>query len=187
MCEYRKMMMRATAVEPERLIRYTAARYCVEELKDEGGDFYYKYNVGSHVTERKVQMRVWLYKFNSVIYPIGRYYLVTTISIDRAFGDEDEKPQFPLGLQNICTSQDIAQLKKAAYGGEDTGLYYRDGNKQHYLHYYLNHLIKTITGRDPKGRYGRHYLVDVYGVDISQNLRIESSRISRTLSSNTSA
>ncbi len=173
-CEYERLMRRAKAVEPERLIRYTAASYCVEELKDEGGDFYYEYSVGESVIKRKVQMKVWLYKFTSVINPIGRYYLVTTISIDKVFGENDEKPQFPFGLQDICTSQDIAQLKKAAYGGEDSGLYYKDGNKRRFLHYYLNRLIKTVTGHDPMGRYGRHYLVDICGVDISQNLRIES-------------
>ena len=162
-------MRRVSVVEPDRLLKYTAAQFCVKELKDEGGDFYYEYNIAGTEVVRKVELRAWLYKFSSVINQKWRYYLVTTISIDKTFGNKDENPQFPFGLSNICTAQDIAQLKKAVYGGEDHGLYYFDGRKKHHLHYYLNHLVEKITGKDPHGKYGRHYIVDICGVDIWKN------------------
>ena len=172
--EYKELMRGASEVEPDRLLKYTAAKFCVKELKAAGGDFYYEYNLAGTKVKRKVLLRAWLYKFSSVINQKGRYYLVTTISIDKSFGDKDEIPQFPFSLSNICTSQDIAQLKKAAYGGDDYGLYYFDGSKKHYMHYYLNHLVEKITGKNTHGKYGRHYIVDVCCVGIPNNQRIGS-------------
>lgn len=172
--EYKELMRGASVVEPDRLLKYTAAHFSVKELKDEGGDFYFEYNIAGTKVNRKVQFRVWLYEFSSVINKKGRYYLVTTISIDKSFGDKDENPQFPFSLSGICTAQDIAQLKKAVYGGDDHGLYYFDGSKKHHLHYYLNHLVEKITGKNPHGKYGRHYIVDICSVGISKNQRIGS-------------
>ncbi len=166
--EYKELMRGASEVEPDRLLKYTEAKFCVKELNDEGGDFYYEYNVAGKQVEHKVQLKAWLYKFSSVINPKGRYYLVTTISIDKSFGNKDEKTQFPLDLSSICTAQDIVQLKKAVYGGDDHGLYYFDGRKKHYLHYYYNHLVEKITGKNPHGKYGRHYIVDICTVGISK-------------------
>ena len=172
--KYKDLILGSPMVEPDRLIRYTGARFCVEELKDEGGRFFYTYNVSGKELEREVEMKVWLYKFISDINLKGRYYLVTTISIDKAFGDENKTPQFPFGLSNICTSEDIVQLKKAAYGGKDKGLFYKDSKKNCYLHNYLDDLIERITGKNPHGKYGRHYIVDVRGVGIADNVRIQS-------------
>lgn len=86
--EYNELMRGASVVEPDRLLKYTAAKFCVKELKDEGGIFYYEYNIAGTNVKRKVQLRAWLYKFSSVINQKGRYYLVTTISFDKSFGDK---------------------------------------------------------------------------------------------------
>lgn len=40
--EYNELMRGASVVEPDRLLKYTAAKFCVKELKDEGGIFYYE-------------------------------------------------------------------------------------------------------------------------------------------------
>jgi len=172
--EYKELMRGANVVEPDRLLKYTAAKFCVKELKDEGGDFYYEYNIAGTKVKRRVQLRAWLYKFSSVINQKGRYYLVTTISIDKSFGNKDEISQFPFSLSSICTAQDISQLKKAVYGGADHGIYYFDGSKKHHMHYYLNHLVEKITGKNPHGKYGRHYIVDICSVGVSKNQSIGS-------------
>ncbi len=170
--KYKEMINSATIVPPHRLIKYTEAKYRVTELKEDNCDFFYEYCCKEVEYRRKIHLRAWLYEFSSVVNPHGQYYLATTISIDKAFEGED--PHFPFGLSNICTARDIVQLKKAHYGGDDHGLYYFDCCKRKNIHNYLDGLIERITGRNPKGRYGRHYIVDVCGVDVGNGQRIES-------------
>lgn len=169
--EYKELMKDAPVVPPHRLVKYMDAKYCVVELKKDGCDFYFECNRKGTMQTLKVHLRAWLYHFSSVVNPLGRYYLATTISIDKAFEHESLHDSF--GQDIICTSQDIVQLKKASYGGCDTGLYNYDGSNRRSIQDYLNSLIERITGKNPNGRYGRYYAVDVCGVDFRIGNRID--------------
>lgn len=168
--EYVSRLSMAKSVEPLRLIKYLDAGFKYVRIGDRASTFYYKYKLTGKEIERQVDMRCWLVSFSSKIKRHGSYYLVTTIGIDKSFAKEDKKV---FGRGEFCTARDIVHLKKAYYGVDkdevEKGLYYYDKGEKFGIKDWLNHTIEDITDKNPNGHYGRHYIVDVCGVNLWHN------------------
>ena len=169
--EYMSKLSKTKSVEPLRLIKYLDAKFKYVKIKDEASAFYYKYEVAGKEITREVDISCWLVSFSSKIKKHGSYYLVTTVCIDKSFA-KDNKQVF--GREEFCTARDLVHLKKAYYGVSkdeevDKGLYYDDNGNKHGIREWLNHTIENITGKSPNGHYGRHYIMDVCGVNLWHN------------------
>ena len=159
------------SIMPLCLIKYLDAKYKYVRLKDETKTFYYDYKDKGEEINRSVEMEFWLVSFSSRIKRHWSYYLVTTIRIDKSFA---KKGTIEFGQKEFCSAQDLVHLKKAFYGDnvnekDYKGLfYYENGNKCD-IKTWLDRTIEKITGKNPKGHYGRHYLMDICGVNLWQD------------------
>lgn len=186
--------------KPSNLIRFTKAQYTRIELvedyslsdSDKEGEwkkvklgnvkipeFYFGYKYNQTKYKRFVTLRFWLVNFRSLLNKEGRYYLVVSTCINKAFIHEPATS--PLNDNDICTLQDVVRLKQAFYG--DKRNEYSNESKLHYLDENgnrisilakLDEIIKEITGKDSKGKYGRYYAADVWGVNINPIIDFDS-------------
>ena len=71
----------------------------------------------------------------------------------------------------------IIHLKQSFYGGDEKSeLYYLNEKDVHVsILNKLDEVIKEITGKESEGKYGRHYALDVFGVDIQSKDSIDES------------
>lgn len=160
--EYLSMLSKSESVEPLRLIKYLDAKFKSAQLENETRCFFYKYQESGKEVKRRIYAKWWLVCFCSRINRNNSYYLVTTISIDKSFEKEGSQV---CGYGDICTDRDIIHLKKAFYGG-DKGLYYIDNGNERSIKKCFDQIIGNIIGKNPKGHYGRHYIIDVCGVNL---------------------
>ena len=169
--EYVSKLSMTKSVEPLRLIKYLDAEFKYVRIGDEATTFYYKYESSGKEIEREVDMKCWLVSFSSKIKKNGSYYLVTTIGINKSFAKKDKKV---FGREELCTARDLVHLKKAYYGVDkdeevDKGLYYYNNGNKLGIKDWLNQIIENVTGKNPNGHYGRHYIMDVCGVNLWHN------------------
>ncbi len=124
--------------------------------------FFYSYNYQGVDYTREVLMRTYLFRYEQDFDDsLPKYYLVVGTGIDKVF------PNTGYSQNDLCTEQDITQLKKAFYGTEHEGFYYpQEQPTLYFLPAWLNSLAKDVSGIDPEGRFGRHYIVNVVGVNI---------------------
>ena len=161
---YKQLFENPISIKPFHLIKYAEAKYSYVELKDDTCTFYYDYEHEGNKFHRCVELKSWLVKFTSRLNPVGNYYLVTTISIDKAFGTEGTEQKI-LREPYFCKTQDIVHLKQAFYGHEK-GMYYLENGCKRSIRKWLDRTIENITGKSPEGQYSRHYIMDVCGIDL---------------------
>ncbi len=160
----------AEPVTPPTVIRYSEAKYSYCELKSLAKNFKFDYRYQEKQYHRDVKLKVWLINFSSALNNEGRYYLVVSAGVDKAFEKYTHDGTFD--IEGICNKQDVIHLKKAFYEKEEKGFYFEvDGVKQ-YFHDWLNQKIMDISGRNVRGKFGRHYVVDVCGVDLGNTVTI---------------
>ncbi len=184
--KYKLAFVGLEPTKPSNLIKYTEARYTKIELieanslvksdkdckwkKVEMGnvdipEFYFDYRYKQKDYERFVSLKFWIVRFSSSLNLKGRYYLVASTCIDKAF--THQPPTSPLNIDDICTLQDIVHLKQSFYGGDERELHYLNEKGKHIsILKKLDDVIKEVTGKESEGKYGRHYALDVFGVDI---------------------
>ena len=192
--KYRHAIMDIEPTKPSNLIKYTKARYSKIELIESDKvsksdkdckwkkvemenvdipEFHFDYRYKQKDYERFVTLRFWIVWFSSSLNRKGRFYLVASTCIDKAF--THQSPECSLNNDDICTLQDIIHLKQSFYGGgEKSELYYLNEKDEHVS--ILNkqdEVIKEITGKESEGKYGRHYALDVFGVDIQSKDSID--------------
>ena len=167
--EYREIWEKdAKPVTPPALIRYSDAKYSFCELKRLAKNFKFDYRHQEKDIRREVILKVWIINFSSTLNNEGRYYLVISAGVDKAFEKYTHDGTFD--IKSICNKQDVIHLKKAFYEKEEKGFYYEvDGVKQ-YFHDWLNQKIIDVSGRNLRGKFGRHYVVDVCGVDLGNTV-----------------
>ena len=135
-------------VDPPELIRYSEAKYSYCKLEKLNQYFQFDYKNKGNKIHREVELKVWLIKFSSALNKDGRFYLVVSAGVDKAFYDSTSKT--PFHTDDICKKQDVIQLKKAFYEKGDKGFYYEHDSTRHYFHQWLNKKILDITGRNLK-------------------------------------
>lgn len=165
------MFSKNETILPLCLIKYLDAKFRYVQLKDETRTFYYDYKDKGKEFNRSVEMECWLVSFSSRIKRHWSYYLVTTISIDKSFA---KKGTIEFGQKEFCSAQDLVHLKKAFYGDDENkedykGLFYYDNGSKRDIKTWLDRTVEGITGKNPKGHYGRHYLMDICGVNLWQD------------------
>lgn len=181
--------------KPSNLIKYTKARYSKIELTGVNSvpkadkdckwkkvemenvsipEFHFDYRYKQKDYKRFVTLRFWIVKFSSSLNLKERYYLVASTCVDKAFTLLSTSSS--LYTDDICTLQDIIHLKQSFYGGnEKSELYYLNEKDEHIsILKKLDEVIKEVTGKESNGKYGRHYALDVYGVDIQSKGSIDS-------------
>lgn len=125
--------------------------YCVLD------EFDHLFNYVYGRISRSVLLRVFLIKHSCSLNTKGRYYIVVGTGLDMAFVDGQ-----------LCESTDLVKLKKAFYEHGKKGLFYEDekGDETTTLRKWLDRNLKIITGKDYKGKYGRHYIVNIKAVKV---------------------
>ena len=125
--------------------------YC--DLDEFNHLFNYKYDKIS----RTVELKVFFVKHSCSLNDKGRFYLVVGTGIDMIFEDGQ-----------LCESRDLIKLKKAFYEHGKKGLFYEEGDETITLRKWLDKNLKIITGKDYKGKYSRHYIVNIKAVKVEQ-------------------
>ena len=110
--EYREIWQKeAKPVTPPTLIRYSEAKYNFCELKRLAKNFKFDYRYQEKDIHREVCLKVWLINFSSALNNEGRYYLVVSAGVDKAFEKYTHDGTFD--IEDICNKQDVIHLKKA--------------------------------------------------------------------------
>jgi hypothetical protein len=193
--KYKKAFVGLEPTKPANLIKYTEARYSKIELIEANSpvkfdkdckwkkvemenvdipEFHFDYRHKQKDYKRFVTLRFWIVWFSSSLNLKGRYYLVASTCIDKAF--THQPPTFPINIDDICTLQDVVHLKQSFYGGDKKSeLYYLNEKDEHVsILKKLDEVIKEVTGKESEGKYGRHYALDIFGVDIQSKDSIDS-------------
>jgi hypothetical protein len=193
--KYKKAFVGLEPTKPSNLIKYTKARYSIIELIEANSmvksekdfkwkkvemenvdipEFHFDYRYKQKVYERFVTLKFWIINFKSSLNNKGRYYLVASTCINKAF--THQPPESPLNQNDLCSLQDVVHLKQSFYGGdEEREMYYQNEKGKHVsVLRKLDEVILEITGKDSIRKYGRHYILDVYGVDIKSKTSVGS-------------
>lgn len=125
-------------------------------------DFYYSYRYHGRDYTRKVELKTYILRY--IHHSFAQYYLVVGTGVDKVFDRSNPK--------DLCTDQDIVQLRKAFYSQGNEGLHYSDqGQTIHFFQDWLNKQIENISGVNPDGHFDRHFIVNVVGVNTSTNVK----------------
>ena len=138
--------------------------YC--EIENEQIEVFFNYCFCHDGTKeskhREVSLRVFLIKFISPLNPTGSFYLTIGTGIDKVFKDADG--------DELCDRYDLISLKKAFYERGERGVQVIQSNGKVPFHDWLNSLVKKLTGKDPNGRYGRHYVINIQAVAANNSI-----------------
>lgn len=149
-----------TQIRPYEAERYNNA-ICEYHDLNISQDFYYSYKYGGKDINRKVELRTYILRY--IYHSFSQYYLVVGTGIDKVFDRSNPK--------DLCTEQDIVQLRKAFYLKGSEGLHYPTQRPTTcFFPDWLNEQIENITGVNPNGHFDRHFIVNVVGVKTSVNV-----------------
>lgn len=135
-------------------------------LKEKTQPFYYTYRQDGACHTRKVDMHVYILK--TVVgkeNPQNRFYLVIGTSIDKVFPNPNQY-HGSFSDMDLCTPHDITYLKKAFYQKGSEGFHYPLNDPTVFLMSdWLDSLVTAVSGIMSRGEYGRHYLINILGVN----------------------
>lgn len=150
----------------EQIRAYEAERYnnAICEYLDMGvaQEFYYSYKHNGDEYTRKVGLKAYILRY--IYQSFAHYYLVVGTGINKVFDRTNP--------QDLCTEQDIVQLRKTFYLQGNEGFHYPDQRPTIYFFPdWLNEQVKNVSGVNPKGLFDRHFIVNVVGVNTSTNVK----------------
>lgn len=126
-------------------------------LEEHGHTFKYEFED----KRREIDLKVFLIRHVCSINTNGRFYLVVGTGIDMVFKDG-----------HLCNETDLIKLKKAFYERDREGLFYEIGDETIALRTWLDKKLEQIAGQEYKGKYGRHYIVNIQAVATSNQNNI---------------
>lgn len=129
-------------------------------------NFYYQYRYHGNDYFRQVEFQTYILRYSYEKYQ--QYYLVVGTGIDKVF----DRSKDTFSYDDLCNEQDITFLKKAFYQRGANGFHYPSQDPTLlFLPDWLNQQVIEVSGIDPRGHFGRHYIVNIIGTKTSVNVK----------------